>query len=154
MFEKMLFLLLATLCFLWARRLFRKRKNAKKTDAKAPKSAIELWAEEIVALELGKKLGTDRELVLKALRGEPEPETVGSMEQSVKAIQLAYERMTQPNEAEVRVELSFEDGSSHVARKRVSWQEMPEVVRDEFARTGGSRVYRPFHFPWADPDAS
>jgi hypothetical protein len=151
MFETMLFLLLAGLCFLWALRIIRKRRKAKK--APVAKTAVDLWAEEIVALELGKKLGSEREVILKALRGEPEPEAVGSMEQAVKSIQLAYERMPQPNEAEVRVEVSFEDGTSHVARKRVGWQEMPEAVREEFARTGGSRVYRPFHFPWSDPDA-
>jgi hypothetical protein len=152
MFGTTLLLVIAMLFFYWAlRRLAKRRKNAK--AARPAKTAVELWAEEIVALELGKKLGTDREVVLKTLRGEPEPDTVGSMEQSVKNIQLAYERMPQPNEAEVRVEVAFEDGTSHVARKRVSWQEMPEDVREEFARTGGARIYRPFHFPWSDPDA-
>jgi hypothetical protein len=152
MFETALFLLFATLVFLWAKRLLRKRREKKGRGAKAAKAGVEAWAEEMVAAEVARKLGSERSGVLETLRGNPDPDTVGSVEQAVRSVQVAYEKMASQvggqTEAEVRVEVSFEDGTNHVARKRVGWDELPQAVRDDFARTQGSMVYRPFVFPW------
>ena len=156
MFETALFLLFATLVFLWAKRLLRKRREKKGRGAKAAKAGVEAWAEEMVAAEVARKMGSERSGVLETLRGNPDPDTVGAVEQAVRSVQVAYEKMAiqggGQTEAEVRVEVSFEvsfeDGTNHVARKRVGWDELPQTVRDDFARTQGSMVYRPFVFPW------
>ena len=156
MFETALFLLFATLVFLWAKRLLRKRREKKGRGAKAAKAGVEAWAEEMVAAGVARKMGSEPAGgvagVLETLRGNPDPDTVGAVEQAVRSVQVAYEKLpTQvggQTEAEVRVEVSFEDGTNHVARKRVGWDELPQTVRDDFARTQGSMVYRPFVFPW------
>jgi hypothetical protein len=152
MFETALFLLFATLVFLWAKRLLRKRREKKGRGAKAAKVGVEAWAEEMVAAELARKMGSERSGVLETLRGNPDPDTVGAVEQAVRSVQVAYEKLSSSGggqtEAEVRVEVSFEDGTNHVARKRVGWDELPQTVRDDFARTQGAMVYRPFVFPW------
>jgi hypothetical protein len=148
MFETALFLLFATLVFLWAKRLLRKRREKKGRGAKAAKAGVEAWAEEMVAAEVARKMGSERSGVLETLRGNPDPDTVGAVEQAVRSVQVAYEKMAGQTEAEVRVEVSFEDGTNHVARKRIGWDELPQTVRDDFARTQGSMVYRPFVFPW------
>lgn len=148
MFETALFLLFAFFVFLWAKRILRKRREKKGPGGKAAKAGVEAWAEEMVAAELARKMGQERAGVLETLRGNPDPDTVGAVEQAVRSVQVAYEKMPGQTEAEVRVEVSFEDGTNHVARKRIGWDELPQTVRDDFARTQGAMVYRPFTFPW------
>lgn len=147
MFETALFLLVAFLVFLWAKRIFKKRR-AKNGAGKSPKTGVEAWAEEMVAAEVARKMGQERAGVLETLRGNPDPDTVGAVEQAVRSVQVAYEKLAGQTEAEVRVEVSFEDGTNHVARKRIGWDELPRTVRDDFARTQGAMIYRPFVFPW------
>jgi uncharacterized protein YhaN len=149
MFETALFLLFATLVFLWAKRLLRKRREKKGRGAKAARTGVEAWAEEMVAAEVARKMGSERAGLLETLRGNPDPDTVGAVEQAVRSVQVAYEKMAGgQTEAEVRVEVSFEDGTNQVARKRIGWDELPQTVRDDFARTQGAVVFRPFVFPW------
>jgi hypothetical protein len=152
MFETALFLLFAFLVFLWAKRILRKRREKKGPGGKAAKTGVEAWAEEMVAAEVARKVDQPRAGVLETLRGNPDPDTVGAVEQAVRSVQVAYEKMSTQvggqTEAEVRVEVSFEDGTNHVARKRIGWGELPQTVRDDFARTQGAMVYRPFTFPW------
>ena len=133
-----------------ARMIRRRRKNKKK--AGPGKSALDLWIEEVLAVDLARKIGSERDVVLGALRDDPQVEAVGSIEQAVRSVQLAFERLPGAKEAEVRVQLGYEDGTQHVERKRVPWSDLPEGVREEFARTAGAHVYRPWHFPWSDPD--
>jgi len=151
MLELLFFSFLVLLTSLLAARIIRKRRKAKK-KTETVKSALDLWVEEVLGHELARKVGTDRQVVLQALRGEPEVEAVGSMERVVRSIQVAFERLPGAKDAEVRIEVAYEDGTQYVTRKRIGWGELPDGVRDEFARTAGARVYRPWHFPWSDPD--
>lgn len=133
-------------------RLVRKRR-ANKQPRRREQNPLDRWVEEQVAQALAQKLSVERSVLIKTLRGEPDPDAVTSMEQGVRGIQVAYERMAQAHEAEVRLDITFEDGSTTQARRRVAHDELPTWVRDELARTGGAHVYRPWYFPWSDPDA-
>jgi hypothetical protein len=131
-----------------------RRRRAHKPGAKARgRSPLEHWIDDQVTQEIAKKLTLERDVVSKSLRGDPDPDTVVSLEQGVRSVQLAYERLAHAKEAEVRIELSYEDGTLSTIRKRIHWDEAPQAVRDELDRTGASQVFRSWHFPWSDPSA-
>ena len=136
---------------LWlAVRLFQKRRSGN-TRRPATKSAFDQWVDEQVSNVVAKKTNMEPEELLQTLRGEPDPDAVTAIEAAVRSVELGFERLT--HDAEVTVEVSYEDGSSGSVRKRTAWGELPRGVRDEFERTGGSRVFRGWHFPWSEPDA-
>lgn len=150
MFEMLVGLFFAVVATSILVRFFRKRRGKK--DGARVRGPVDTWVEEALAGELGKRIRSERATVLKALQGEPEPETVGAIESAVKSVQLAFERMadaTGGDEAEVRVEVAFEDGSTASCKKRMAFGDLPQDVRDELSRTGGARTYRPWSFPWA-----
>ena len=112
-------------------------------------SPVERWAELEVRRLLGARVDASAASIERAFAGQPEPEVAREIEAKVAGIDLAYERAVGSVEAaDVRVELSFDDG--HVARstKRVPWNELPESVREEFAHSGAAHVYRPWLLPW------
>lgn len=151
MIEILVVLALGGLVLFLTARLVRKRRT--KAPARRERVALDGWVEEQVAQATAKKLILEPDVLFKTLRGDPDPDTVTSLEQEVRSVQLCYERLAQAREAEVRIELSYEDGTSSTIRKRVHWDELPQMVRDEFDRTGAAHVYRPWHFPWSDPGA-
>lgn len=152
----MLELLVVVCCFvvigLLTARLVRKRRASQK-PRRREQNPLDRWVEEQVAQAVATKLSLERDVLTKSLRGDPDPDAVTSMEQGVRGIQVAYERMAQAHEAEIRVEITFEDGSTSQLRRRVAHDELPSWARDELARTGAAHVYRPWYFPWSDPDA-
>lgn len=141
-------LFLAFLLYL-AVKLLRRRK--KKTAERKQRSELERWIDETLARELHRKLDLERDVVLRALEGTPEPDAVGSIEEAVRSVQVKYAR-TADGSVETRLDISFEDGSTATATRIVPVAEVPRTVMDEFARTGGAYVFRPVHFPWSGPD--
>jgi hypothetical protein len=107
--------------------------------------------DEVLARELHKKVGVERDTVQRALEGTPEPDAVGAIEEAVRSVQVKFGR-TPEGGFEARLDMAFEDGSNATATRLVKEDEMPKEVRDEFTRTGGAYVYRTVHFPWAEPD--
>jgi hypothetical protein len=131
-------------------KLIRRRKKGKKAERRE-RTALDQWINENLARELQRKLDLEREVVLRALEGTPEPDAVSSIEESVRSIQVKYAR-TADGAVEARLEISFEDGSSASTTRVLPVAEVPAGVMDEFARTGGAYVFRPVHFPWSGPD--
>jgi hypothetical protein len=132
------------------------RKSGKATAKREERSAVDQWVEEALARELGKKVddkhGLDAQGLLTALRGDPDPTAVTVIEDALKAVKLSYERLAEEGQFQVRAEMLFEDGSSASGSKRFSRADLPEMIRDEFLRTGGAFVYREWHLPWYGPD--
>jgi len=151
MIEVLVVLALGGLVLFLTARLIRRRRT--KAPPKRERIALESWVEDQVGHAVAKKLTLEPDVLFKTLRGDPDPDTVTSLEQAVRSVQLAYERLAQAREAEVKIELSYEDGTTSTIRKRIHWDELPQPVRDEFDRTGAAHVYRPWHFPWSDPSA-
>jgi hypothetical protein len=132
--------------------LSRARKRPAVTAAAAPRSELDLWVEDALARELGKKLGRDHAEILGVLRGDPEVDTVSAIEDAVRAIKVTYARAAEADEFDVCAEIAFEDGGTTTGRRRFSRESLPESVKDELARKGGAFVFRAWHFPWHGPD--
>ena len=132
------------------------KKRAKAAKKREERSEVDQWVEEALARELGKKVddkhGLDEQGLLTALRGDPDPAAVTVIEEIVKAVKLSYERLAEPGQFQVRAEMLFEDGTSATGSKRFTHGDLPELIRDEFLRTGSSFVYRDWHLPWYGPD--
>lgn len=130
-----------------------RRKRGAKSDRKAPeRGPLDAWIEEQVAHALVTRHGLEREAVLSALRGNPDPDVVSSVEKHVRSVQLGFERLATFGEIELQVDIAFEEGGTTTLRKRIRSDEMPEAVRTELERSAGTRVYRPWYFPWSSPD--
>ncbi|EYF00309.1 hypothetical protein [Chondromyces apiculatus] len=145
-------ILFALLVFYVALKLLRRREKREAVrQHRRERSEVERWLDDALSRELSRKLSLERDLLLRALEGAPEPEAVGPMEEAVREMQAKY--VWRPDgSVEVLLDVSFEDGTSASANRIFPRSAMPAAVRDEFTRTGAPSVLRPLHFPWSTPE--
>jgi hypothetical protein len=140
---------LAALAIYFVLRLLRRRRKAK--VVRKGRTEIDRWIDDALSRELQRRLGLAREVVLNALEGTPEPEVVGAMEDAVRGMQVRY--VWNPDgSVDVRLDISFEDGTNASVSRLFPRDSMPTEIRDEFKRTGASSVLRAVYFPWSTPE--
>jgi hypothetical protein len=127
------------------------RRRPKARVVRKDRGEVERWVDDALARELHRRLGLDRELLLRALEGTPEPEAVGAMEEAVRAMQVKY-TWSPDGLVEVRLEITFEDSTSASTSRMFPRDAMPAGVRNELTRTGAAYVYRAVYFPWSRPE--
>lgn len=149
----LLSLLLAFLLFFRARA---KKKAAAPEVARDTTPAIDAWITDALETELAEvALGIpsstpeERRRLARSLRGDPDPDVVARVEDKVKAVELEFVRYAHEADAELTLRVRYEDGSAGTSTKRLSWSEVPEAVRADFERRGGTRVFRTWVFPWS-----
>lgn len=118
--------------------------------------ALDAWIADALETELAEgALGMtsstpeERRKLARSLRGDPDPDVVSKVEDKVKAVELEFVRYTHEADAEITLRVRYEDGNAGTATKRIPWGEVPEAVRGDFDRRGGTRVFRTWVFPWA-----
>lgn len=134
-----------------------KQKKASRPEvARDTTPALDSWIADALETELaegalGMKSSTpeERKKLARSLRGDFDPDVVSKVEDMVKSVELEFVRYTHENDAEVTVRVRYEDGNAGTATKRIAWTEVPEAVRDDFGRRGGTRVFRTWVFPWS-----
>lgn len=90
----------------------------------------------------------ERRPLAKTLRNEPDPDVVAKIEEKVKSVELEVVRYAHESDAEVTVRVRYEDGNAGETSKRLAWTDVPESIRADFERRGGTRVFRSWPFPW------
>ena len=133
-----------------------RRKSGGADAARESTPALDAWIAGTLEVELargalGMRASTpeERRKLGKSLRGEPDPEVVSSIEDNVKAVELEFVKYAHEADAEVTLRVRYEDGSAGTASKRLPWTDVPAAIRADFDRRGGTRVFRPWAFPWA-----
>jgi hypothetical protein len=118
--------------------------------------ALDAWIADALEVELaegalGMRSSTpeERRKLAKSLRGDPDPEVVSLVEDKVKTVELEFVKYAHDHEAEVTLRVRYENGNAGTATKRLSWTDVPEAIRADFERRGGTRVFRTWVFPWA-----
>jgi hypothetical protein len=125
-----------------------KRNRKPEVPAKSERSELDAWIEDTIAREAAKKAKLETEELMAALQGDPDPHVVSAVEEAVRAVKLTFAKMPREGEYEIRAEIAFEDGTSTTRSKLLTPTGLSTEIRDEFARTGGSYVFREWHFPW------
>jgi hypothetical protein len=90
----------------------------------------------------------DKARVAAALRGDPDPEIVGALEEQVKEIELEFLRDALGGGAEVVLRVRFEDGTEKTARAQRPLAELPARVREDFEKKALLRSRVIWGFPW------
>lgn len=133
-----------------------RRKSGDAEVARDSTPALDAWIAEALEVELaegalGMRASTpeERRKLARSLRGEPDPEVVSSVEDKVKAVELEYVKYAHEGDAEVTLRVRYEDGNAGTASKRLPWSDVPDAIRSDFDRRGGTRVFRTWTFPWA-----
>ena len=157
MLAAMSFALAALAALLVAYFFMRSRKT--KGDAEVAREstpALDGWIADALETELAEgALGLrgstpeERRKLSKSLRGEPDPDVVSCIEDKVKAVELEFVKYSHDSQAEVTLRVRYEDGNAGTATKRFDWTDVPEAIRADFERRGGTRVFRSWVFPWA-----
>lgn len=118
--------------------------------------ALDAWIADALEVELaegalGMRASTpeERRKLAKSLRGDPDPEVVSSVEDKVKAVELEFVKYAHEADAEITLRVRYENGNAGTASKRLPWSDVPEAIRTDFDRRGGTRVFRTWVFPWA-----
>jgi hypothetical protein len=130
-------------------------KRKKKTSARADvrSSPIDAFIIETVAHAAAKRSQMPAADLEKALGGDPDPDVVGRLEELVREVEVGFERL--PDGAfEVRTRVHFEDTSVEGASRRFEPAELPSPVSADLARSGASRAFRRWDFPWASAGKS
>ncbi|MBL9027363.1 MAG: hypothetical protein JNL21_34550 [Myxococcales bacterium] len=134
--------------FLLVARITKKGGAKRKTNA-VRESAAEVWARAETARIVATKLAAEEVDVAATLGGNPDPDLVSRIEKAVQKVEVVYERVPgSTTSADIRVEVTFEDGSTERVVKRSMFGELPETVKDDFATSGAAHVFRPWLFPW------
>jgi hypothetical protein len=126
---------------------FRRRASQRRPERE--RHALDAWVESVVAAELARRVPWDEGELVKTLRTSPEPAVVGAIEKALQSVELRFARLPLGTEAEVRCDVAFERGENHHATKRLRWDELPDVVRQEFETKGASVVFRRWQLPWS-----
>lgn len=134
----------------------KQKKAARPEVARDTTPALDAWIADALETELaegalGMKSSTpeERKKLARSLRGDFDPDVVSKVEDMVKGVELEFVRYTHERDAEVTVRVRYEDGNAGTATKRIPWTEVPDAVRDDFGRRGGTRVFRSWVFPWS-----
>lgn len=135
----------------------RSRKSGAAAEvARESTPALDGWIADALEVELaegalGMRSSTpeERRKLGRSLRGDFDPDVVSRVEDKVKAVELEFVKYAHDNEAEVTLRVRYEDGNAGTATKRLAWNHVPEAVRADFDRRGGTRVFRTWVFPWA-----
>lgn len=137
----------------------RARSRAESGDAEVAREstpALDRWIAEALEIELaegalGMRASTpeERRKLASSLRGDPDPDVVSRVEDKVKAVELEFLKYAHDSEAELTLRVRYEDGNAGTATRRLAWADVPEAVRADFERRGGTRVFRTWVFPWA-----
>jgi hypothetical protein len=133
-----------------------RRKTSGPEVARESTPALDAWIADALEAELaegalGMRSSTpeERRKLARTLRGEPDPDVVTRVEEKVKAVELEFVKYAHDTEAEVTLRVRYEDGNAGTASKRLAWSDVPEAIRSDFDRCGGTRVFRTWVFPWA-----
>jgi len=143
-------LLLAALIIYLAIKIL-SRRSSKAAAPRRERTEIERWIDDALSRELHRKLDIERDVIVRALDGAPDPDAVSSIEEAVRAVQVKY-AWNPDGTVDVRLDVSFEDGASASASRVFPRSVMPADVKDELTRTGVSFVLRTVHFPWSTPE--
>ena len=123
----------------------RKKKIAPAVDRITP---VDSFVVEAVAKAAAKRSELSQEVLETALRGDPEPDVVGRLEELVREVEVTFERL--PDGAfEVRTRIHFEDTTVDGAARRFEEDALPPAVKADLARSGAARAFRRWDFPWA-----
>lgn len=141
----------ALFAFLIARAIVKKRKRSRAKRDERSLGALDGWIVEQVERTVGKRVSVAADVLGRSLRGEPEPDAVAAVETAVKNVEVEFARFAHEEDLEVAVHVRFEDGTVETSRKRAPFSDAPVGVRAELERTGASRAYRPWDFPWSRP---
>lgn len=134
--------------FLLVARLTKKRGKKGSTSSRA-ESAAETWARGETTRIISSRLEIEEADVATTLGGNPDPDLVTRIEKAVQQVEVVYERVPgSTTSADIRVEVTFEDGKTERVVKRTEFADLPEYVKDEFATNGTAHVFRPWAFPW------
>ena len=133
-----------------------RRKNGDAEVARESTPALDAWIAEALEVELaegalGMRASTpeERRKLAKSLRGDPDPDVVSKVEDKVKTVELEFVKYAHEADAEITLRVRYEDGNAGTASKRFPWTDVPEAIRTDFDRRGGTRVFRTWVFPWA-----
>jgi hypothetical protein len=134
-------------------------RNRQKEIAASPHDAtpeIDAWVKAELERELGDNVlglrgasDDEKKGLVKSLRGEPDPDVVGKIEDAVKIVELEYVKFAHETDAEVNLRLRYENGQTFTAHKRLPFTEVPEGVRADFERRGSTHVFRTWPMPWS-----
>lgn len=91
----------------------------------------------------------ERRPLRKTLRGEPEADIVGKIEDTVDRVELDFVRYAHETDAEVTVRIRYEDGAAATFSRRISWEDVPSSVRSELEERKVTRAFRAWTFPWS-----
>jgi hypothetical protein len=134
----------------------RARKRRAPAAAHDSTPAIDAWIADALEVELAEGVlglkgasADERRPLARSLRGEPDPDVVGKVEDAVKAVELEYTRYAHESDAEIALRVRYEDGKTSTSTRRVPWSDVPDGVRADFERRGATRVFRAWPLPWS-----
>jgi hypothetical protein len=128
--------------------LLKRKKKKSSASAKDRMTRIDAFIVEAVARAASKRTGIPESALEAALRGDPEPDVVGRLEELVREVEVGFERLPD-GDFEVRTRVHFEDTSVEGTARRFEEEALPAAIKADLARSGAARTFRRWDFPWA-----
>jgi hypothetical protein len=154
-------LAILALCALGFFLIYKKRPGkGRRLDTNVNQSpALDAWLfdaleKELASGALGLRTGSggssddERKPLRRTLRGEPDVDVVSTLERTVSRIEIEYVSYTHESHADVELQVFYEDGRIARMKTRLTEQELPSSVREDFQKKAATRVHRTWEFPW------
>jgi hypothetical protein len=119
----------------------------RRSDEKA-RFEFDGWVDEVLSDPIANRISIDTRTVRAALRGVDDPIVVAAVEAAGLVVAVIFVRAEGRGECNVAVILSSSTGNVTKISRRMPLDAIPDVVREEFIKTGVREVTRPWHFPW------
>jgi len=131
----------------------RSRGEKKPTDANAS-PALDALVVDAIERELAQSVldgATDRERanLKKTLLGtDADVDMVSKLERALRSVDLEFIRLAQEADAELNVTVAYENGKTMKTTRRITMQDMPRTVRENFEKNAITRAFQSWQPPW------
>lgn len=105
------------------------------------------WMNDRIAKALERKLNEPSDSILQVLRGSVNSQLAAQIQRTVHSVTLSVTRKSSGSNVQVRLEMSYADGTSFSATTEREWDRLPGSIREQFLRTGVQVVRFPWNFP-------
>lgn len=121
---------------------------SKKTEEEN-RNALNQWVNQNLSETLAKKLNMSVSSISEILQGVSDIHIMKRIQDELNSVKLIFMRLSSKADIQLRLDVSYKDGTSFSATMRKEWEQLTENIRGQFLRTGKQTLHEDWNFSWS-----